>query len=70
MTRQRHQRLEAAEKEADAERILFVDLLHGKALADRHGEGVHRKPDADEEQLEKCHGKILQTTKNQARYRT
>ena len=65
-----NQRLEAAEKEADAERILFVDLLHGKALADRHGEGVHRKPDADEEQLEKCHGKILQTTKNQARYRT
>ena len=37
----RHESLEPAEIQADDESMLWVQLLHGKSLADRNGEGIH-----------------------------
>lgn len=39
-----HESLEAAKIQADDERMLYAHLLHGKALTDGNGKGVHGKP--------------------------
>ena len=38
-----HEGLEAAKIQADYERMLCAHLLHGKALTDGNGKGVHGK---------------------------
>ena len=46
-----HQRLKAAEKEGDEQRLTVVDPAHFQPAADGDGEGVHRKADGDEQQF-------------------
>ena len=51
----RHERLEPAEPQAHEPHALYVRLTHGKALADRHGEGVHGETHGYKEQLKHIH---------------
>ena len=64
ISQQRHQRLKAAEKECDEQRILFVDSLHRKALADRDGESVHRQTNGNQKQFKQRHVMFRLSVKN------
>ena len=51
----RHKKLEAAEINADQQRMLRAELFDAQALAYGHSEGVHAKADGDEEQFNTTH---------------
>ena len=51
----RHQRLKAAEPYAADRGVAEAEALHGKALADRNGKCIHRKPDGQKKQFDKTH---------------
>jgi hypothetical protein len=50
-----HQRLEAAEKQGDNERVLHIEPLHAKALAHGHCKSVHGKGERQQYHFPKCH---------------
>ena len=54
-TDKRHERLKAPEEQGDHQRIAPTYLPHAEAFADGHGERVHGKPDARQEQLDEPH---------------
>ena len=62
---QRHEGLETAEEQRDDKRMAPVDALHAEPLADGDREGVHRQPNADQQQLHKSHA-----SPSQAPYKT
>ena len=51
----RHEKLEAAEINADQQRMLRAELFYAQTLAYGHGEGVHAKANGNEEQFNKTH---------------
>ena len=52
---QRHTGLKASEVEARKRRVFPAHPLHGKALADRHGKGVHGQAQCDYKKFRQTH---------------
>ena len=50
-----HQRLKSAKEKRNDKTLLFVDLAHGKTLANRHGKCVHSKSYAHQHEFNKSH---------------
>ena len=53
-----HKRLKAPEEKPDHERLPHVEAFHSQPFADGNSEGVHRQPNADQEQLDEAPGLI------------
>ena len=47
-----HERLKAAERQRNDQGVAVIDAPHGKPLTDGHRKCIHRKTDADEQQLD------------------
>ena len=52
---QRHERLKSAEIQTDIHIMPRPQFMHRKPLADRHGKGVHRKSDGNDNQIKHTH---------------
>ena len=53
IAQKRHQRLKAAEPQADGDHMTGLYGGRSQALADRHGKGIHGKPYGDTKQFPK-----------------